>query len=234
MSARCIIAIDGPAGSGKSTVAVALARRLGYALLDTGAMYRAAALAVLEEGGDPLDQQACTEIATRHQVEYDASCAPPRVRLDGRDVTDAIRDPQVSAASSPVSAAPGVRTMLVEAQRGFARSHPYLVTEGRDQGTVVFPDAEVKVFLVARPDIRARRRTAELRAKGQVVEEAEVLRGICERDQRDSTRAVSPLREAAGSLHVDSSDIGVEEVVAIILRHLPAPALAALSAHASR
>ncbi|MDA0802377.1 MAG: (d)CMP kinase [Planctomycetota bacterium] len=221
MSTRCIIAIDGPAGSGKSTVARALATRLRFAFLDTGAMYRAAAVAVLESGGDVADAVACAGIVKRHTISLDPDAFPPRILLDGRDVGIRIRDPDVSAASSPVSASPEVRAILVQAQRAFAIDHPLLVTEGRDQSSVVFPDAEVKVFLVARLEVRAARRAAELRSKGVPADEAEVLHAIQERDLRDSTRTTSPLREVSGSLRVDSSELSVEQVISLIEAHLP-------------
>jgi len=221
VSTRCIIAIDGPAGSGKSTVARALATRLRFAFLDTGAMYRAAAVAVLESGGDVADAVACAGIVKRHTISLDPDAFPPRILLDGRDVGIRIRDPDVSAASSPVSASPEVRAILVQAQRAFAIDHPLLVTEGRDQSSVVFPDAEVKVFLVARLEVRAARRAAELRSKGVPADEAEVLHAIQERDLRDSTRTTSPLREVSGSLRVDSSELSVEQVISLIEAHLP-------------
>ncbi len=221
MSRRCIIAIDGPAGSGKSTVARELATRLGYAFLDTGAMYRAAAVAVIEAGIDPSDSMGCAREVQRHAISLDPSAFPPRVLLDGRDVCSRIRDPDISAASSPVSASPPVREVLVAAQRTFAVEYPFLVTEGRDQGSVVFPDADVKIFLDARAEVRAARRTAELHSKGISADEGEVLRGIMERDGRDSSRANSPLCEAKGAVRVDSSSLTVEQVVARILALVP-------------
>ncbi len=222
MSSRCIIAIDGPAGSGKSTVARELATRLGYAFLDTGAMYRAAAVAVIDAGIDPNDASACAREVQRHSISLDPGSFPPRVLLDGRDVGARIREPDISAASSPVSASPPVREALVAAQRTFAQEYPFLVTEGRDQGSVVFPDAEVKIFLDARAEVRAARRTAELHSRGLPAEEGEVLRSIVERDARDSTRANSPLCEARGAVRVDSSVITVEQVVARIMALVPA------------
>jgi CMP/dCMP kinase len=194
-----IVAIDGPAGAGKSTVARGVADALGFTYLDSGAMYRAVALAVDERGGEPAD------VARAVDVEVG-----DRVRLDGRDVTEAIRAPQVSELASRVAADPGVREAMVARQRELLHSGDY-VAEGRDIGTVVAPDAELKVFLTASPAERARRRAAELGVDADTVLADQTLR-----DERDRTRAHSPLEPAPGALELDSTGLGVEDVVARI------------------
>jgi cytidylate kinase len=191
-----VVAIDGPAGAGKSTVARALARELGFTYLDSGAMYRAAALAVLERGG------AASEAAERADIRLGE-----RVVLDGRDVTADIRTPEVTEAASRVAANPGVRAALMRKQRELLSSGDW-VAEGRDIGTVVAPDAPVKVFLTADAEERARRRAEEL--GGDV---ATVLRDQALRDAQDSTREHSPLRLAPGAVELDTTGLSVDEVV---------------------
>jgi len=191
-----VVAIDGPAGAGKSTVARASAHALGFTYLDSGAMYRAAALALLEEGG------AASECAERLQVELG-----DRVIANGRDVTEAIRTPEVSEAASRIATNEKVRAALVAKQRALLAAGDW-VAEGRDIGTVVAPDAAVKVFLTAAPEERARRRAAEL---GTDVET--VLRDQALRDAQDESREHSPLRAAPGSTELDTSGLSVEEVV---------------------
>jgi cytidylate kinase len=194
-----IVAIDGPAGAGKSTVARGVADALGFTYLDSGAMYRAVALAVGERGGEPAD------VARAVALEVG-----DRVRLDGRDVTEAIRTPQVSELASRVAADPGVREAMVARQRELLHSGDY-VAEGRDIGTVVAPDAELKVFLTASPEERARRRAAELGVDADTVLADQTLR-----DERDRTRAHSPLEPAPGALELDTTGRSVEEVIAQI------------------
>ena len=191
-----IVAIDGPAGAGKSTVARGVARALGFTYLDSGAMYRCVALAVLERGGEPAD------VARAIDVEVGE-----RVLLDGRDVTEAIRTPEVSEAASRVAADPGVREALVEKQRELIASGDW-VAEGRDIGTVVAPGAEVKVFLTASGEERARRRAAELGADPDTVLAEQALR-----DERDRTREHSPLEPAPGAVELDTTGLSVDEVV---------------------
>jgi len=195
-----VIAIDGPAGAGKSTVARAVAERLGYRYLDTGAMYRAVALAVAERGGEPA------AVAEAARIELGE-----RVLLDGRDVTDAIRAPAISEASSEVSSDIGVRMALVRKQRELLREGDW-VAEGRDIGTVVCPQAEVKVFLTASPEVRAERRAEELGADYETVL-AEQIR----RDRRDERREHSPLLPANDAVPVDTSALDLEAAVEQIL-----------------
>jgi CMP/dCMP kinase len=191
-----IVAIDGPAGSGKSTVARALARRLGFTYLDSGAMYRSVGLAVLERGGEAADVARAIELELGD-----------RIRLDGRDVTDAIRSPEVSEAASRVAADPEVREALVAKQR-WLMSRGDWVAEGRDIGTVVAPDAEVKVFLTAGEEERARRRAGELGADVDTV-----LAEQARRDERDRSREHSPLAPAPGAVELDTTGLSVDEVV---------------------
>ena len=204
-----VAAVDGPVGSGKSTVARCVARRLGYIYLDTGAMYRAVGL-LASEAGVPLDdEEAVVAVARDARLYLDAE---GRLFAGERDLSTAIRTLEMGAAASRVSALPGVRRLLVEEQRALGEDTD-VVMEGRDIGTNVFPDAAVKVFLTARPEVRAARRTAELRATGDDVEEAQVLAALLERDRRDSTRAVAPLRKAADAVEVDTSEMTLDQVV---------------------
>jgi CMP/dCMP kinase len=191
-----VIAIDGPAGAGKSTVARAVAEELGFTYLDSGAMYRSVALAALRERAEPA------EVASRVRIEVGE-----RVLLDGHDVTDAIRTPEVSEAASRTAADPAVRAALVAQQRRLLASGDW-VAEGRDIGTVVAPDAAVKVFLTASPEERARRRAAELGADLSAVKAEQALR-----DQRDATREHSPLRPASGAVELDTTGLTLPEVV---------------------
>jgi CMP/dCMP kinase len=195
-----VVAIDGPAGAGKSTVARALARVLGFTYLDSGAMYRAAALALLERGG------AASEAAERADIQLGE-----RVLLDGRDVTAEIRTPEVSEAASRVAANPKVRRALAAKQHDLLATGDW-VAEGRDIGTVIAPDAAVKVFLTASAEERARRRAAELGADVEAV-----LRDQALRDAQDSTREYSPLQLAPGAVELDTTGLDVDEVVARIV-----------------
>ena len=209
-----VAAVDGPVGSGKSTVARRAARRLGYIYLDTGAMYRAVGL-LAGEAGVPLDDEdAVVAVAREARLRFDAV---GRLFAGERDLSAAIRTLEMGAAASRVSALPGVRRLLVEEQRAVGEDAD-IVMEGRDIGTNVFPDAAVKVFLTARPEVRAARRMAELRAMGDDVDEAQVLAALVERDRRDSTRAVAPLRKAADAVEVDTSEMTLDEVVDAVVR----------------
>jgi cytidylate kinase len=204
-----VVAIDGPVGSGKSTVARRVAGRLGYLYLDTGAMYRAVGLLATEAGVRLDDEAAVLPVAAAARLRFDGR---GRLFAGERDVSGAIRTLEIGAAASVVSALPGVRRLLVERQRTLG-SGADIVMEGRDIGTNVFPDAGVKVFLTARPEIRAARRAEELCAGGEDVDEAEVLAALLERDRRDSERDVAPLRRAADAVEVDTSTLTLDEVV---------------------
>jgi cytidylate kinase len=203
-----VVAIDGPAGAGKSSVARTVARILGFTYLDSGAMYRGVALAALERGVPPREIAASLRIELRDE----------RVLLDGRDVTDAIRAPEVSEAASEAAADPEVREAMVAEQRRLLSTGDW-VAEGRDIGTVVAPDAEVKVFLTADPGERARRRAAELG-----VEQATVLAEQTIRDERDRTREHSPLQPAAGAVVLDTTGLTLDEVVRQIVERVRAVA----------
>ncbi|MBS3956302.1 MAG: (d)CMP kinase [Clostridiales bacterium] len=214
-----IVAIDGPAASGKSTVAKMLATAIGAHYLDTGAMYRAVALAALQSGISLDDTEALTRLSAALTITFEhtgGSPLPTAVLLDGVDVTSAIRTPEVDAAVSAVAKTPGVRAILVSRQRQIASAEPVLVAEGRDVGTVVFPHAAVKVFLTASPQERARRRHAEMTGRGHAVENADVLAGIANRDEADSTRDASPLLIAADAVELDTTGLSVAQVVAKI------------------
>jgi cytidylate kinase len=203
-----IITIDGPAGAGKSSAAKELARRLGFEFLDTGAMYRAVALAALRAGLDLTDQAALQKLLLELRLEL----RPGLVLLNGEDVTAAIRTPDVTAATSPVADSPVVRRKLGELQRTLAAGRD-VVCEGRDQGTVVFPDAGCKFFLVADPHERARRRQREMAARGQAVELAAVLAAQEIRDRRDAARDLAPMRPADDAVVVDSTGLDLDAVV---------------------
>lgn len=208
-----IIAIDGPAGSGKSTVAKEVAKRLGFGYLDTGAMYRAITWKALKEQVDLEDPDALDILAGKASLDLQNS----HILIDGDDVTEAIRLPDVGRAVSIVSRASAVRAHMVAKQRYMASRLGDIVVEGRDIGTVVFPDAEVKVFLTAAVNERARRRLLELRGKGLEIEARAVEREIAARDELDSSRAVSPLEKAPDARAIDTTDKSIEEVVRVIL-----------------
>jgi cytidylate kinase len=204
-----IVTIDGPAGSGKSTAARMLAQRLGIRFLDTGAMYRAVALACLRAGIDPADEAAIGRLAGELRIEF----ADSRIVCDGEDVTDSIRTTEVTNASSKVALIPDVRTAMVRLQRRAAEGQS-IVTEGRDQGTVVFPGAEFKFFLTASDEVRAERRRADLKLAGTPVSRDDMLAQLRERDERDQRRNVAPLRPADDAVIMDTSDQSVEQMLA--------------------
>ncbi len=206
-----IVAIDGPAGAGKSTVAREVARRLGAAYLDTGAMYRALTLLAVRRGVAASDGEALVALARQHPVEIVPTGDGDRVFVDGEDVTAEIRTPEVAALVSEVSAHPGVREQMVAAQRALMSRGDW-VSDGRDVGSTVWPDAEVKVFLTASPEERARRRCGELAARGMELDEAQVLADVRRRDELDTTREASPLRVADGAVVIDSSDLDARDV----------------------
>jgi len=205
-----VVAIDGPAGVGKSTTSRRVAERLRFGYLDTGAIYRAVALAVLERGIGTDDGAGIAALAEELDVSF--SDDGTRVWCDGNEITSKIREPDVGQSASRVSANPEVRTALTSLQRAAARA-PGIVAEGRDMGTVIFPDAGLKVFLSADAGERARRRAAELAGRGVPVEVDAVLREIEERDQRDSSRSVAPLVPAPDAVRIDSTEMTIDEVV---------------------
>lgn len=213
---RLIVAIDGPAGAGKSTVARMVARRLGLLFLDTGAMYRAVTWKAMQEGVPLDDAAALTRLAREARIVLIPGEAGDRVTIDSQDVTAAIRDPEVTRNVSQVSAHAGVREVLVERQRELGREGG-VVAEGRDIGTVVFPQAPVKIFLVASPMERARRRAKDLEAKGHVVDLDELAAEIARRDAYDSSREVSPLKEAEDAVRIDTDALNQQQVVERVL-----------------
>ena len=210
-----IVTIDGPAGSGKSVCAAALARRLAWRKLDTGAMYRSLALFASWRGVDPEDGETLATLASDLPLRFEGE----RVLLDDRDVSTEIRSSEAGTMASRVSAHPAVRRALLPVQRRLASVQP-CVAEGRDLGTVVFPDARAKFFLVAGPETRAARRLKDLRALGQDTSLEEVLKAQRERDARDENRAVAPLRKAGDAIEIDTSDLTIEEVVERMYRHV--------------
>ncbi|MGH9686589.1 MAG: (d)CMP kinase [Candidatus Acidiferrales bacterium] len=213
---KLIIAIDGPVGSGKSTLARRVAALLGYVYIDTGAMYRAVALKSLRRGVLLDAAEQLTELAGETRIDLKADDGGQRVYLDGEDVTSAIRTPEVSQGASKVAVVPGVRHVLVAEQRR-AGAQGGVVMEGRDIGSVVFPDAELKIFLTASPEIRAERRWREHQQKGDAIDLPRTLEEIHERDRRDSGRASSPLIRAKGAVVVDSTAMDPEEVARLVV-----------------
>lgn len=210
---KLTIAIDGPAGAGKSTIASALAKRLGYTNLETGAMYRALGLKALEQDVSLDDEDALHELALRSKIELEPTPNGNRVLLDGREITEAIRTQEVSDAASRVSVHPKVRVWMVDRQREMGAGGG-IVMEGRDIGTKVFPHAEVKIFLDANPDVRAQRRVIQNVEKlGTSKPAEEIAAEMRQRDQRDSTRAASPLVPADDAVRVDSSGLTIEQVI---------------------
>ena len=211
-----IIAIDGPSGAGKSTLAKRLARELGFIYLDTGAMYRALALKVLRQGVDLADDARLARLVESIEIDLQENNGTLEVLLDGINVADEIRTPEVSQLASKVSALKIVRARMLDLQRGMGKRGS-VVAEGRDIGTVVFPNAEVKIFLDASAEERARRRCAELRAAGRPADLSETLREMEERDKRDSERDLAPLRMADDALRIDSSNASADSVAAQVL-----------------
>ncbi len=210
------MAIDGPAGAGKSTVAKAVAKRLGYRYMDTGAMYRAVAWKVMRRGADPDDESALGGILESTEVDLGADHS---VMLDGVDVSGAIRTPEVGQMASRVSGLPVVRRRMADLQRAMGRSG-CVVAEGRDMGTVVFPDAEVKVYLDASPETRARRRFRELAGRDPALTLEGTLADVTRRDRRDKERAVAPLRKADDAVLIDSTTLSVDAVIEKILEEV--------------
>ena len=211
-----VIVLDGPSGAGKSSTARAVAARLGILLLDTGALYRAVALRALQNGVSPDDTAAVERCAAEARLDLTGSPDGPHVLLEGTDVSREIRTPEVSELASRFAALPGVRRDLVAIQRGIALRGP-VVAEGRDLGTVVFPDADVKIYLDADLATRAERRARELQARGIAASSADVREDLIRRDQRDRTRLDSPLRRAEDAIAVDTTGLSLEEQVDQVL-----------------
>ena len=208
-----IITIDGPAGTGKSTVAHLLATRLGLDFLDTGAMYRAAAFVALEREIDPSDGPALAAAVAGLDLHFDWRHDPPRIMVGDRDISRRIRDLDVAEVVSIVAAQAELRSVLVEQQRRIAADHPRLVTEGRDQGSVVFPNAGARFYLDADIEVRADRRARQLIAAGMDVDHEQIVGGIIERDRIDSSRSDGPLIRPQGAIAVDTSELTAEQVV---------------------
>ncbi len=215
---RLIITIDGPAGTGKSSVARQLAGELALEFLDTGAMYRAATALAIDAGIDPRDEHAIVQLVRDADVHFDWTTDPPALVAQGRVLADRLRDPDVGALVSPISGLPGVRAVLVERQRRIGEAHPRLVSEGRDQGSVVFADADVKFYLDASPRVRARRRADQLRALGRAADPEAIERDLLERDRMDAERLVGPLVCPPGADRIVTDALSQSEVVARLAR----------------
>ena len=213
-----VVTIDGPSGSGKGTVAALLAAKLGWKFLDSGALYRLLAFAARNHGVDLTNEEALKVLAAHLDVQFDTaeSGQGMRIVLEGEDVTEAIRNEVVGAGASQVAALPAVREALLQRQKAF-REAPGLVADGRDMGTVVFPDATLKIFLTASAEERARRRFLQLKAKGDDVNLASLLDEIRARDERDTQRAVAPLKPADDAIQLDSTALSIEQVLGQIL-----------------
>lgn len=210
------VAIDGPAGAGKSTIARAAAAQLGFVYVDTGALYRTIGLAVCRRGIDGTDVPGILATLPEIQVGLTYRDGAQHVLLDGEDVSDAIRTPQISTYASQVSSVPGVRAYLLDLQRDLARRQS-VIMDGRDIGTVILPDAKVKIFLTASPEKRAARRCAELREKGQNVTVEGILTDMERRDALDASRAVAPLKQAEDAVLVDTSDLTLKQSIEAVL-----------------
>lgn len=213
---KIVVAIDGPAGAGKSTIAKLAAEKLGYAYIDTGAMYRSVAWKFLQTG-KAFDEDFISGLSKTMLIDFKPEAKINRVFVDGTEVTDAIRTPEVTAIVSRVAAIGAVREAMVDQQRRMGEAGGVLM-DGRDIGTVVFPNAQLKIFLTASVEERARRRYAEMVAKGQQVDLQQLQEDIAERDKQDSERAISPLRQAEDALLLDTSDMGISEVTDRILQ----------------
>jgi cytidylate kinase len=215
-----LITIDGPAGAGKTSVSRRLAEALGYRYIDTGALYRGIALAAFDKGISADDDQSLEALCRGITLDFKVQDDELHLMLNNRDVSDKIRFPQITMLASAVSARPVVRRFLLEIQRKLGAAKQ-AVFEGRDMGTVVFPDADIKFFLDADPSIRARRRYEELKAKkGQTPSLSSVERDMIKRDQNDSTRQTAPLKPAADAIRIDSTAMNIDQVVTLMLEHI--------------
>lgn len=212
------IAIDGPSGAGKSTLAKMLAKELGFLYVDTGAIYRTVGLFVRRQGASPEDEQAVSRLLEGLEIRMAyGQDGLQRMYLNGEDVTEAIRQNEISQYASKVSAMPAVRSFLLDMQRRLAKEHD-VIMDGRDIGTVVLPNADLKLYLTAAAEDRAERRYAELLERGQTVERAEILRDVKERDERDMNRAVAPLKKAEDAIMADTTGNSLEESFSLLLR----------------
>ncbi len=207
-----VIAIDGPSGAGKSTVARLLAQRLGYIYIDTGALYRAIGWKTKKEGLDPSDESVLADLCKRTEVTIKQDNSDPRFYVDGHDVTGDIRTPEMGMMASVVSKSPAVRDRLLTMQRELGNNGG-VVMDGRDIGTVVFPDADLKFYLEANAEERGKRRYLELQGKGMDVDLAQITREIRDRDHQDSARSISPLRKADDAFLVDSTSLSIDQVI---------------------
>lgn len=210
-----ILTIDGPSGSGKGTVCYRIAKRLGWHLLDSGALYRILALASEQKGIDTQDEVALEKLAEQLSVAFDASHGEVRPLLDGQPVDHLIRTEAVGKRASDIASLPGVRRGLLERQKAFHQP-PGLVADGRDMGTIVFPQAQIKIYLTASAEVRAQRRYLQLQDKGHDASLRELTKEICARDERDMNRSTAPLKPAVDAFIVDSSDKPIDEVVDIV------------------
>lgn len=218
---QLIVTIDGPAGSGKSTLARQLAQLLGVDFLDTGAMYRGLAAKAIERGIDIAEEPYyVVELARNCPLHFDWSTDPPRLHVRDTDMTDRLRDLDVTDAVSDVAKLGGVRQVLVENQRRIGREHPRLVTEGRDQGSVVFPDAQVKFYLDASPAVRAQRRADQLKQMGKPANIEQIRRNIMDRDRKDSARSDGPLICPDNATRIDTSEMTLDEVLDRLHQHV--------------
>jgi cytidylate kinase len=217
-----VITIDGPAGTGKSTVALTVAEQLSFHFLDTGAMYRAIGLAAIRRQANLEDQRDLTFIARHAKIEFEWSRHPPGVLLNGEPVGHLLRGGDATRAASYVAVVPSIREMLVQQQRQIGQQLKDLVTEGRDQGSIVFPNAEFKYYLDATPQERARRRVAQLRQRGEIVDQKEILNQILARDHRDASRAVGPLSVPTDAEVVDTTHMTQQQVVEHIVSQVRA------------
>jgi len=206
-----VITIDGPSGAGKGTVCRLLAQELGWEILDSGAIYRVLALAAIHHQIEPNDEESLIPLAAHLDVQFASDENGSKIILEGEEVTHSIRNEEVGGVASKIAALPRVREALLRRQRAF-RQEPGLIADGRDMGTVVFPDAEIKVFLTASAEERARRRFLELQAKGHDVKIGDLLTEIRARDDRDTNRAVAPMVAAEDAIEVDSTQVSAQEV----------------------